>query len=307
MSARPLGLAIAMLGCGAQVTQLDSSEDGNGDDAPGDTSSASNTVGTTHGTSGGGPTTAVDASTSGDDVTPGSGAYEDDDGGTGCAFTCPPPPTTGGGGGSFECDLVAQDCPEQEKCMPWANDGGPLWNASRCSPLDPDPIAPDQICTVEGSGISGIDNCALGSMCWEVDPKTNIGVCRQLCVAPSEPCPGGLACFTYVPGLVELCVPSCDPLAPECELGTCAASSQGFACVPGGAQAQGDPCADADDCASGSLCLSGDLLPGCSALGCCAAVCDLQLADPCGEDLACTPWDADAIPPWDDVGVCIAG
>ncbi len=37
--------------------------------------------------------------------------------------------------------IWAQDCPEGEKCMPWANDGGGSWNATRCSPLDPNPSA----------------------------------------------------------------------------------------------------------------------------------------------------------------------
>jgi hypothetical protein len=39
-----------------------------------------------------------------------------------------------GGGPSIECDQWAQDCPPGEKCMPWANDGGSSWNATRCFP-----------------------------------------------------------------------------------------------------------------------------------------------------------------------------
>ena len=39
-----------------------------------------------------------------------------------------------GGTGVFECDLWGQDCPDGEKCMPWASNGG-TWNATRCSPV----------------------------------------------------------------------------------------------------------------------------------------------------------------------------
>src|SRR5262245_46725118 len=51
-----------------------------------------------------------------------------------------------GGGVSIECDAWAMDCPRGEKCMPWANDGGSEWNATRCSPLDPDPAHPGDQC-----------------------------------------------------------------------------------------------------------------------------------------------------------------
>ncbi|MBC8071203.1 MAG: hypothetical protein IAG13_22950, partial [Deltaproteobacteria bacterium] len=164
---------------------------------------------------------------------------------------------------------------------------------------------PDAPCHVEGSGVSGIDNCALGSVCFEVDPKTNDGVCRALCVSPSEPCGGDQSCVAYVPGILELCVQGCDPLAPDCAAGTCAPAADGFTCVPGGAQALGDPCTQPSDCAGGSLCVSGDLLPACDAVGCCAAACNVEAPDVCDALLSCEAWDSNASPPWDHVGVCI--
>src|SRR5690349_13167900 len=48
-----------------------------------------------------------------------------------------------------ECDIWEEDCPEGYKCMPWANDGGNAWNATRCSPIAPDAHAPGESCTVE--------------------------------------------------------------------------------------------------------------------------------------------------------------
>ena len=70
------------------------------------------------------------------------------------------------------CSTFAQDCPPGFKCMPWASDGGNSWNATRCVPIAPDPNAPGEPCTVEGSGVSGLDDCDGTSMCWDVDPDT---------------------------------------------------------------------------------------------------------------------------------------
>jgi hypothetical protein len=308
---RPAVLLSLLVGC-APAVALDDGAATTSDDTAVDTTASTSTA--TSATTSASTTTSVTASSTTTDASTSStddgndDAYEEDSGGTGCAFTCPPPPGTGGGGGGvvFECDLVAQDCPEGEKCMPWANDGGVMWNASRCSPLDPDPDAPNDPCTVEGSGVSGIDSCGLGAMCFEVDPKTNIGVCRSFCLPGVEPCAAEDACVTYVPGIVEVCVPACDPLAPDCpQPGSCVPEHQGFVCVPGIGADPGASCTGAHDCASGSMCVSGDLLPSCASLGCCSEACDLAGPDNCPGTTTCTPWDADAPPPWDDVGVCV--
>ena len=65
--------------------------------------------------------------------------------------------------------------------MPWANDGGDEWNATRCSPIADVPTQVGELCMVEGSGTSGIDDCDQGLVCWQVDPDTNVGVCHALC------------------------------------------------------------------------------------------------------------------------------
>jgi Ca-activated chloride channel family protein len=113
----------------------------------------------------------------------------------------------GGGGVSFECDLFAQDCMEGEKCMPWANDGGPLHNATRCSPVDPDPGQAGEPCSVEGSGVSGIDDCALGSMCWDVDAQGE-GTCVAMCGGSAEAplCDSGFWCYQGNDGALSLCL-----------------------------------------------------------------------------------------------------
>ena len=126
----------------------------------------------TSGTSGPFETTAVDDDTTTMDFPTGGGfIYGDPD---------------SGGPVAIECDTFAQDCPDGEKCMPWANDGGDEWNATRCSPIENEPAQVGEPCTVEGGPTSGIDSCAISAMCWEVDPMTNMGTCIAMCTGTAD-------------------------------------------------------------------------------------------------------------------------
>ena len=223
-----------------------------------------------------------------------------------------------GGGVSFECDLFAQDCPEGEKCMPWANDGGTAWNATRCSPISDNPGQAGDMCTVEGSGVSGIDDCDIGSMCWDVDPETNMGTCVALCTGDeADPiCEDpDTACAIVNEGAIVLCLPSCDPLLQDCPDGqACYPINDDFLCVPdasGEMGVYGDPCEFINACDPGLMCLGAAAVPDCTgSQGCCSEVCDTS--DPSGDaqcsgaDQACEPWyEEGAAPPgYEDVGAC---
>jgi hypothetical protein len=227
-------------------------------------------------------------------------AYEEDTGGTGCAFTCPSQPGGGGGGGgSFECDVWAQDCMDGEKCMPWANDGGPLWNATRCAPLADMPAPLGEPCMVEGSGVSGIDDCDIGHMCWDVD-RFNEGTCVALCqgTEASPTCPGEDVCLTITDAL-SLCQTGCDPLAQDCPDGeACGTTIGAHVCTTAGPAGAGDSCVDLA-CTEGLVCVDGASIASCEALACCAPYCDPAGA-PCPGGATCQPLD---VAP--DVGVCI--
>ncbi|MEX1364969.1 MAG: hypothetical protein AB1Z98_17710, partial [Nannocystaceae bacterium] len=71
------------------------------------------------------PTTATSGQSDTEDSAEETADEEESSGG--CSFIgcndVPPPP---------QCSLFAQDCPDGEKCMPWANDGGDAWNATIC-------------------------------------------------------------------------------------------------------------------------------------------------------------------------------
>jgi len=205
-----------------------------------------------------------------------------------------PDPT--GGPVGMECDPIAQDCPEGEKCMPWSNDGGSAWNATRCSPIDPTPVGIGESCMVEGSGVSGLDNCILGAMCWDVDPETNIGECIEMCSCSYENpiCQGtNTSCVISNQQSLTICLPVCNPL----DMGTC---PDGQGCFPfedlfhcansvGMGTPQGTPCEFINACDPGQACVSADTLTDCDTSGCCADFCDLEVDD-CGAGTTCTPW-----------------
>jgi hypothetical protein len=228
-----------------------------------------------------------------------------------------------GGGISFECDMFAQDCPDGEKCMPWANDGGNSWNATRCSPIADNPGQAGDECAVEGSGTSGIDDCDLGTMCWDVDPKTNIGTCVAMCTG-DESAPicedPDTSCVIVNEGAIVLCLPACDPLLQDCAEGqACYPVADAWNCAPdasGETGIYGDPCEYINVCDPGLICLGAGAVPAGEACegsaGCCTEICDLT--DPTGDmqctgapgGQLCTAWyeEGSAPPGYEDVGAC---
>lgn len=126
-----------------------------------------------------------------------------------------------GGGVSIECSIWDQDCAKGEKCGPWANDGGDQHNATRCVPVAPDPMQPGEPCTAEGSGVSGIDDCALGVLCYDVWEDTLEGTCVAMCGGSENApdCPFGSWCSISNDGVLALCLP--DELCIEDEVCQC--------------------------------------------------------------------------------------
>ncbi len=145
----------------------------------------------------------------------------------------------GPGFGGIGCNLFRQNCyDDSEKCMPWANDGGGQWNSTRCSPVADNPGQPGDPCTVEGNALSGIDDCDIGMMCWDVDPATNAGTCVSMCNSnqcnPDPSCEDpSTTCAIAYDGNIALCLPTCDPLMPDCspEQG-CYETANGSFCLP---------------------------------------------------------------------------
>ncbi|MEZ4448398.1 MAG: hypothetical protein R3B09_02885 [Nannocystaceae bacterium] len=231
----------------------------------------------------------------------------------GCAFLC-----DFDLGDPMECDLFAQDCPPGEKCNAWANDGGSSWNATRCVPVQADPDKIGEPCTVEGSGVSGLDSCEAASMCWAVDSETNMGTCVALCTCSYEQpiCTvPNTTCTISNGGSLVLCLPVCDPLDPaSCGAGEVCVSggNEYFQCVvdaSGSGGATGDPCEYVNACDPGHSCVESGLVPGCQGgIGCCAAFCDIS-SPSCTGGTECVAWFEQGQAPkcFEDVGVCISG
>ncbi|MCX4242328.1 ribulose phosphate epimerase [Paraliomyxa miuraensis] len=307
-----LGTSLWLAACGTpdndQMTSTSSPNTTNDDADTGGTSMVTMTSGITID-----PTNAM--------TSEGSGMMEGStgaDGESGVVFLVEPD----GGGISFECDIFAQDCPPGEKCMPWSNDGG-TWNATRCSPVAMNPGQPGDDCAVEGSAVSGIDDCDLGAQCWDVDPETNMGTCVAMCTGDEanpiceDP---DTTCSIANDGAIVLCLPVCDPLLQDCPMGNaCYPVAEDWVCGPdasGEMGAYGDPCEFINVCDPGLVCLGAAAVPpgeACEgAAGCCTEVCDVT--DPTGDaqcsgqagGQTCQAWyDPMSVPPgYEDVGVC---
>lgn len=219
-----------------------------------------------------------------------------------------------GGGTDFPCDLYTQDCPEGDKCMPYSNDGGAAWNATRCSPVAAVPGAVGQPCTVEGSGVSGLDDCERGAMCWDVDPQTNEGTCVAMITgSPVRPiCADPMTSGTVSgDGVLNLCLAGCRPLQDDCPAGQgCYPFGDRFSCAPdtsGEGGNAGDACEFINACSSGLACIGADALPDCSlSAGCCSPYCDTT-RPVCPDGLTCEPWsdETTVLPGGDNLGICL--
>ncbi len=232
------------------------------------------------------------ATTSGDTTSttpqPGSDSSGDD------------PSTTAG---VTDCDPYLQDCPAGTKCNPWADDGGTSWNAVGCFPVDPNPDDVGETCSVEGTGgVSGLDTCAANAMCWDVDPGTNEGTCFTMCSgSPAAPvCDDpSTSCGILNGGVLNLCVPACDPLLQSCGASEgCYAVGDVFVCLSdgsGGLGIAGASCSAPNTCDPGLVCNEGA----------CSPLCDLS-GPGCLGGTVCSPWYEGGAPPgFEDVGVCI--
>ena len=223
-----------------------------------------------------------------------------------CEDTPPPSPA--------ECNVWYQDCPDGTKCMAWADDGGTSWNATMCSPIDPNPVGPGEVCKVEEGPTSGIDNCDAHSMCWNVDQDTLEGACHAFCTgtsAENATCDPGFYCLINSDSVLILCYPRCFPLLQDCPADElCIPSGDTFICrqdASGDFGTYGDPCEYANTCNAGLYCLNPEHIEGCQAVGCCTPFCDTSEPLMCpGATQECIPWydEGDAPDGYEDVGIC---
>ena len=289
-----------------------------------DTSSTSSTSATT--TTGVTPTTSGPTSLTGSDgsttlptpTTDGSVSSSDapplDTGDPGCFFYAGCPPDLGPEQQTL-CDVFAQDCPRGEKCTAWGADSS--WTGTKCVPVTGDQ-QPGEPCTAPQGGSAGNDDCRLGAMCWDVDGVD--GTCIALCTGtPDEPvCAAKTTCIITNDDVLNLCLPTCDPLLQDCADGdVCIAVDGDFICVfevSGESGAANESCESLNSCDPGLACVPSETASMVcldnALISCCQPFCDLTVMDPAcpNPDQVCVPWFdpmmGEVPPGMEDVGFC---
>ena len=214
------------------------------------------------------------------------------------------------------CDPFAQDCAEGEKCVPWGRGG---FYGAKCVEVTGDK-APGEVCTAPEGQSGGIDDCALGSICFYTDLEGK-GTCVEQCAgsAANPICPQDHLCSIAAEQYLAICVRTCDPLlVADCpESMACHPSNEAFFCVEGAwdpNQKTNDPCEAQGTCDKGLACVASDASDACDPLfsGCCQPYCKLPDGVCPNPDQQCRLWygppfyDPDFEPPagYEHVGVC---
>lgn len=208
------------------------------------------------------------------------------------------------------CDPWAQDCGAGLKCVPYASDGGDVWDANKCTPVGTGGTGAS--CKATGSPTSGYDSCGAGLICWDVDADSLQGLCYAQCTgSPDAPvCPVGSGCSKTNQGSVNVCLADCDPLTDMCpEKQVCIPDGDDqFLCLAaGGAVDVGAPCEYVNECAPGSMCVTASTSALCDPQSsfCCLPFCSLK--DPvCPTDLVCVSYFQEGMAPTEhaDLGLC---
>lgn len=211
---------------------------------------------------------------------------------------------------AFLCDLVAQDCPEGDKCVPDAAAISWSWDGSVCVPVTGSGEIGDP-CASMGIDVPN-DDCGADSFCWMLDPPIEggfTGTCVPFCQGDGQ-CAEGYACHGFGTEL-SYCVPTCEPLLQDCVEGQgCYFVGEAFICVETIEPEADGTCSVLNSCAAGSLCVTQEFLVECPGNACCAELCDLSQGDgPCqaiDPAYVCRPFYEEGAPPGlVDLGVCL--
>jgi hypothetical protein len=206
------------------------------------------------------------------------------------------------------CDPMAQDCPEGEKCVPWASQGE-NWDATKCVPVTGDNMVGES-CEYAGA-VEATDDCDENGWCFGVDVE-GMGTCYGFC-DPGETCPDGQSCLVANQDSIALCIDTCVPHHSEnCAAGTVCVPNgfDGvFMCMPGQTLPADAPCESGDYCPLGQACVPAFQLEGCMGESCCTDWCDTSEPDPCEPPLSCQAvmWQGEVPAGLETAGVCRLG
>lgn len=211
-----------------------------------------------------------------------------------------------------DCDPQDLDsCPEGQKCTAYGVMPGDYWNGNKCVPVMGDD-QPGEACMIltPGDVSSGIDTCAVGSICLFAES----GICHEFCDM-NDQCnalPG--YCVQANGGFLPICLLKCDPLLQDCpsEQGCYRdTENNGFICAgTDTGMSNGmdnDICEYDNQCVAGFNCLPAVVVADCDPMstGCCAPFCDTTMGPgPCAAGEECVAALADPPPELMNVGLC---
>jgi hypothetical protein len=210
------------------------------------------------------------------------------------------------------CDVFEQDCPDGDKCVAYSSTGEG-WDGFKCVPVMGDRV-PGEPCTYGGSA-EATDDCDEHSACWNFEGVgVEQGTCLAFCMGTADDpiCPPDSSCVISSSYTLGYCLPTCDPLAQDCNVGYgCYWTHTDFSCVftteniP-----EGEPCGYVNDCAPSLVCLTAEVLPACNGSACCGRWCNHDLGDAQCETAPGTVCElffqvGMAPPGYENLGVCI--
>lgn len=104
-----------------------------------------------------------------------------------------------------DCDVLAQDCPLDQKCVAYGT-AGEVWDANRCVPVHGDQTI-GQACSWAGFA-TATDDCDSRSACWNLVLVAGNwgGTCRAFC-SPDLACKDGFTCVIEHEGVAASCQP----------------------------------------------------------------------------------------------------
>ncbi|MCH9680518.1 MAG: hypothetical protein K0V04_03710 [Deltaproteobacteria bacterium] len=206
-----------------------------------------------------------------------------------------------GGGSMSNCDPVTQiGCAAGEKCTATLSAGAILYTCVA------DPAGLDVNAPCQASHDDGVDGCPPTTVCLE--DEAGQGVCVSLCEVDGD-CTQA-ECLPARESDIPYCADDCSPFGSLCPAPLqCRRNGNRFSCAFIGTADIGGPgaaCSIAEDagCAPGLACLPGALVPDCATGNCCAPLCDLSEADPCGLPSTCNGILQGPAPGFEEIGAC---
>lgn len=176
------------------------------------------------------------------------------------------------------CSTFGESCGSGYKCVPYVHPSAGLVNG--CFPVACATVASGEPCEVDAGLNAGVDNCAADAWCWTA-AVGGTDTCIPSCVGSSQDpkCDDPhMSCVQLDYGEVNLCLPTCDPLAQNCEVGSGCYPAPGgasFNCFPPGDALLAEPCGALNGCAPGLVCSDAAALANCQdPYACCAQLCD---------------------------------